>query len=317
MRLGVIMDPISQIHYHKDSTLAMLWEAKRRGFELFYMTQSDLALYQNTVVATAKPLDVFQDPARWFTLGPECRLSLAQMDVILMRKDPPFDMEYVFTTHLLDLAKAAGALVINNPQSLRDANEKLFIAWFPEWIPSTLVARNLIQLKEFVTMQHDVILKPLDGMGGKNVFRVQIQDPNINVILETLTNDGTRYIMAQKYIPEVLHGDKRILLIDGEPIPYALARIPKAGETRANLAAGGHGKVVPLSARDKAICAQVGPILRARGLLFVGLDVIGDYLTEINVTSPTCIQEIAADTGLNICEQLFDAILKRIQKDPK
>ncbi len=311
-KLGVVMDPIGSIKYEKDSTLAMLHAAQARGWELYYMEQADLFLRDGAAHARTRRLKVTPDPKRWFEFGAESEGPLAALDVVLMRKDPPFDMQYVYTTYLLERAEAAGALVVNRPQALRDCNEKLFAAWFPQCTPPTLVTRNATRLRDFLSEQGDIILKPLGGMGGESVFRLRLGDPNINVAIETLTRDETEYAMAQRYLPEIAEGDKRILLVDGEPIPYALARIPAPGETRGNLAAGGRGVGVPLSDRDRWICAQVGPVLREKGLLFVGLDVIGDYLTEINVTSPTCIRELDKLYGLDIAGQLIDAIAARL-----
>ncbi|HNK33765.1 MAG TPA: glutathione synthase, partial [Plasticicumulans sp.] len=235
-------------------------------------------------------------------------LPLAELDVLLMRKDPPFDLEYIYTTYLLERAEAEGVRVVNRPQSLRDANEKLFTAWFPQCCPPTLATRDMARLRGFVAEHGDAILKPLDGMGGAGIFRVRAGDANLNVIVETLTERGRRTALAQRFIPEISAGDKRILMIDGEPVPYALARIPAEGETRGNLAAGGRGVGQPLSERDRWICAQVGPELRRRGLVFVGLDVIGDWLTEINVTSPTCARELDAQFGLDIGADLMRAL---------
>ena len=308
IKFGVIMDPIESIKIHKDTTFAVLLEAQKQGFELYYMQQKDLYLRDGLVQAHMQTLNVQDDNNKWFELGETERLSVSDLDVIFMRKDPPFNMEYIYTTYLLELAEKAGVLVVNNPQSLRDANEKLFTAWFPECCPSTLVSSNMQLLKEFLLEQKDIILKPLDGMGGRAIFRVQENDPNLNVIFETLTDHGQNNIMAQRYIPEILQGDKRIILIDGEPVPYALARIPAAGETRANLATGGKGVAQPLTDRDRWICKQVGDTLRKKGLMLVGLDVIGDYLTEINVTSPTCIREIDAAFDTNIAAKLIECI---------
>lgn len=314
IRLGVVMDPIGTINFKKDSTLAMLWAAQARGWQLCYLEQRDLYLRDGVPYGRWKPLRVHNDPEHWFNLESPVDLPLGELDVILMRKDPPFDMEYVYTTHLLERAEEAGTLVINRPQALRDANEKLFTAWFSDCCPATLVSRNADQLRAFLADQHDVILKPLGSMGGAGIFRLTRSDPNINVVIETLTDNGTRYAMAQRFIPEISAGDKRILLIDGEPIPYALARIPAPGETRGNLAAGGRGEGIPLSPQDRAICERVAPELRRRGLIFVGLDVIGDYLTEINVTSPTCIRELDAQFGLDIGGTLMEAIAARLAK---
>ena len=308
IKLGVIMDPIGSINYKKDSTLAMLLEAATRGYQLFYMQQSDLLVLDNQPQASMYPLTVRADANNWFELGEAQIQPLAELDIILMRKDPPFDMDYIYSTYLLELAEKQGVLVVNRAQSLRDANEKLYTLQFPQCTPATLISCHKDQLRHFIDQQADVILKPLDGMGGASIFRVQHNDANTNVIIETLTRHGKRLIMAQRYIPEITQGDKRILLIDGEPVPYALARIPAEGETRANLATGGEGVGVALTERDRWICSQIADSLRAKGLLFVGIDVIGDYLTEINVTSPTCIRELDGFYELNISATLFDRI---------
>ena len=278
------MDPIGSINYKKDSTLAMLLEAQNRGYELFYIEQPDLLVQDNHTYASMRILTVKADPDNWFELSDRQTRPLAELDTILMRKDPPFDMDYIFSTYLLELAEKEGVLVLNRAQSLRDANEKLYTLQFPHCTPPNLISCNKQQLRQFVDQHGDIILKPLDGMGGASIFRVKQDDANINVIIETLTQHGKRLIMAQRYIPEITQGDKRILLIDGDPIPYALARIPAKGETRANLATGGEGVGVELTERDIWVCAQVAPELKEKGLLFVGIDVIGDYLTEINVT---------------------------------
>lgn len=312
IKLGVVMDPIATINIKKDSTFAMLLEAARRGWDIQYMEQADVALRDGQSLAHMRGLHVQDDAQHWFDLGVPHHDALHTLDVILMRKDPPFDMEYIYTTYLLERAEAAGVLVVNKPQGLRDANEKLFTAWFPECTPPTLVTRQADDIRAFLNEHADIILKPLDGMGGASVFRLHSDDYNINVIIETLTAHGSRFVMAQRFIREVQEGDKRILLINGEPIPYALARIPAPGETRANLATGGQGVGVALSEHDHWICRQVGPTLRDKGLLFVGLDVIGDYLTEINVTSPTCIRELDALYELNISATLLDCIEARL-----
>ncbi|WP_137885920.1 glutathione synthase [Pseudomonas sp. 2FE] len=314
VRLGIVMDPIARISFKKDSSLAMLLAAQARGWSLFYMEQPDLYQIGGEARARMRPLKVFEDPQRWFELDAESDLPLSELDVILMRKDPPFDMEFVYCTYLLEQAERAGVLVVNRPQSLRDCNEKLFATQFPHCTPPTLVSRRADILREFAKEQRDIILKPLDGMGGSSIFRHREGDPNLSVILETLTAHGTQQIMAQGYLPAIKDGDKRILMIDGEPIPYCLARIPAAGETRGNLAAGGRGEARPLSERDRWIAAQVGPTLREKGLLFVGLDVIGEHLTEINVTSPTCIREIDNAFGTKIGEQLMEAIAKQLSR---
>jgi glutathione synthase len=307
------MDPIEDISYKKDSSLAMLLAAQDRGWSLFYMEQHDL--YQNAGQARArmKPLKVFADPEHWFELEAEVDSGLDDLDVILMRKDPPFNMEFVYSTYLLEQAERAGVLVVNRPQSLRDCNEKLFATLFPQCTPPTLVSRRMDILREFAELHGDVILKPLDGMGGTSIFRHREGDPNLSVTLEILTANGTQQIMAQGYLPAIKDGDKRILMIDGEPVPYCLARIPAAGETRGNLAAGGRGEARPLTPHDRWIAAEVGPTLRERGLLFVGIDIIGEHLTEINVTSPTCIREIDNAYGTNIASMLMDAIEKKLK----
>ena len=312
IRLGIVMDPIAQINFKKDSSLAMLLAAQARGWSLFYMEQRDL--YSNAGQARARmaALTVFNDPQHWFELEEEKDEPLADLDVILMRKDPPFDNEFLYCTHLLEQAEREGLLVVNRPQSLRDCNEKLFATRFPQCTPPTLVSRRVDILREFADEQRDIILKPLDGMGGSSIFHHRAGDPNLSVILATLTAHGSRQIMAQGYLPAIKDGDKRILMIDGEPVPYCLARIPASGETRGNLAAGGRGEARPLTDRDRWIAAQVGPTLRELGLLFVGLDVIGEHLTEINVTSPTCIREIDAAFGTDIAGQLMDAIAAKL-----
>ena len=328
VRLGIVMDPIASISYKKDSSLAMLLAAQARGWSLFYMEQQDLYQGESKARARMRPLKVFAAPApwfelralkvfanpeHWFELDAEQDAPLADLNVILMRKDPPFDMEFVYSTYLLEQAEAEGVLVVNRPQSLRDCNEKLFATRFPQCMAPTLVSRRADILREFAATHGDVILKPLDGMGGASVFRHRQGDPNLSVILETLTQHGQQQIMAQAFLPAITDGDKRILMIDGEPVPYCLARIPASGETRGNLAAGGRGEARPLTDRDRWIAAQVGPSLREKGLLFVGLDVIGDYLTEINVTSPTCIREIDAAYNTNIGGQLMDAIDRQLK----
>jgi len=308
IRLGIVMDPIQSIKPYKDSSFAMLLAAQQRGWKLFYMEQSSLYQRDAEVSASMRSLQIFDRDKDWFELAEASDQPLAALDVVLMRKDPPFDMEFLYTTYLLELAANQGVLVVNRADSLRNCNEKLFASAFPQCCAPCLVSRNPSRLRDFLEEHGDIILKPLDGMGGASIFRVTREDPNISVILETLTEHGLSTAMAQKFIPEIHAGDKRILMIDGEPVPYALARIPAKGETRGNLAAGGRGEGVELSERDRWICAQVGPELRQRGLLFVGLDVIGDYLTEINVTSPTCIRELDTLYGLDIASNLMDAI---------
>lgn len=311
VRIGVVMDPIAGITYKKDATMAMLWAAQDRGWSLFYMEQEDLYLYQDPR-ARIRPLTVFRNPDRWFELGELEDVEVTHLDVILMRKDPPFDQAFLYSTHLLEAAANAGVLVVNNPRSLRDCNEKLFATQFPQCCPPLIVSCNQARLKAFHAEHGDVVFKPLDAMGGAMIFRVRADDPNINVILETLTDHGRVQTMGQRYLPEIKDGDKRILMVDGEPIPYCLARLPAQGESRGNLAAGGRGEARPLSDRDRWIAEQVGPALRERGLLFVGLDVIGDYLTEINVTSPTCIREIDAAFDTAIGDRLMDCIEQRL-----
>tara|TARA_R100000900_G_scaffold127863_1_gene102922 strand:- start:90350 stop:91471 length:1122 start_codon:yes stop_codon:yes gene_type:complete len=312
IKLGVVMDPIADIHYKKDSTLAMLWAAQARDWQLHYMEPGDLYLEQGVPRARMARLTVFHDPESWFNLEPAEDVDLADLDVILMRKDPPFDNEYVYATYILEAAERRGTLVVNRCQSLRDCNEKVFATLFPQCCPPVLVSRDASRLKAFYREHGDVIFKPLDGMGGTAIFRVREGDPNLSVILETLTEHGRKSIMAQRYIPEIVDGDKRILMINGEPLPYCLARVPSVGESRGNLAAGGTGRAQPLTDRDRWIAEQVGPTLRDKGLYFVGLDVIGDYLTEINVTSPTCIREIDRAYELDIGGQLMDCIQEQL-----
>jgi glutathione synthase len=312
--VGVVMDPISQINPKKDTTLAILLGVQRRGWEIHYMELNDIGLRDGVPYAHTQRLSVQDSLDDWYEFSSDkARLPLADLDVILMRKDPPFDTEYIFATYLLEQAQVRGCLVVNDPRALRDANEKLFTAWFAEICPSTLVTRDTVEIKRFLAEFGDIILKPLDGMGGASIFRVTAGDTNASVIYETLTHHGQTFCMVQKYIPEISAGDKRILLIDGEPIPYALARVPSAGELRGNLAAGGRGHGQALSARDREICAIVGPELKRRGLIFVGLDVIGDYLTEINVTSPTCMRELESQFSIPIADQLVDCIAGRLK----
>lgn len=310
MRVLVVMDPIENINIKKDTTLAMMWAAKRRGHTLGYVLQSDLFINNGKAFGLVKPLDVFENTKEFFKLGEMVRESLASYDVILMRKDPPFDMNFVYTTYILEQAEREGAWVVNRPQSLRDCNEKLFATQFPELMVPTLVTSQQSLIREFLAEHGDIIVKPLDGMGGSGIFRLQTGVPNVGSTLEMLTNLGQLPIMAQKYIPEIVDGDKRILLINGEPVPFCLARIPQNGEVRGNLAAGGRGEARPLTEKDRAIAAKVGPVLREKGLIFVGLDVIGEYVTEINVTSPTCVREIDAQFGTSIADDLF-AVLEK------
>ena len=310
--LGVVMDPISSINYNKDTTLALLLAAQRRGYRLFYMEQQHLFLENGNPRAEVRPLKVIENPFKWYELGEGSSIPLEELDVVLMRKDPPFDSEFIYSTYILEAAERRGTLVVNKPQSLRDCNEKVFATEFPNCTPPLLVSRDQRRLKKFLAEHLDVVFKPLDGMGGTSIFRAKEGDQNVNVILETLTNNGHETIMAQKYLPEITTGDKRILVVDGEVIPFSLARIPATGEFRGNLAAGGQGLVQPLSDRDHWIAEQVAPTLQAKGLIFVGLDVIGEYLTEINVTSPTCVREIDNAQNIGIADQLVDAIDKRL-----
>ena len=307
----VVMDPIGSIRIAKDSTFAMLLEAQRRGHRLHYVVPGGLGVRDGTATALLAPLSVRDDPAGWFELGPADRRALGAGDVVLVRTDPPVDSEYIHDTQVLGLAQAAGALVVNDPQGLRDYNEKLAALLFPECCPPTLVSRDAADLKAFVAEHGQAVLKPLDVMGGRSIFRAAAGEANLNVILETLTGNGRSFAMAQRYLPEITAGDKRILLVDGEPVDYCLARIPQGDEFRGNLAAGGRGEARPLTDRDRWIARQVGPEMKRRGMLFVGLDVIGDWLTEVNVTSPTCIREIDQAYGLNIAGLLFDAIEAR------
>jgi glutathione synthase len=308
LSVGVVMDPISKINIKKDSTFAMLMEANARNHPIFYIEIENLLLRDGKPFALCQPLQVYDDAKHWFELGEQEEVDLADLDVILMRKDPPFDMNYIYATYILERAEQDGVLVVNRPQSLRDCNEKLFTAWFPDCCPPTVVSSNKAVLKDFIEIQGDAILKPLDGMGGASIFRVTRNDANINVIIETLTNQGKQLAMAQKFIPQITEGDKRVLMVNGEAIPYALARIPAPGETRGNLAAGGRGVAMPLTEREQAIAQRVGPELVKRGLYFVGLDIIGGFLTEINVTSPTCIREIDAAYNTSIAARLWDRL---------
>lgn len=307
------MDPIASITYYKDTTLALLQAAQARGHNLTYMEMPDLYLEQGVAKARTRPLTVFDNAQQWYQLGSFEDKNLADLDVILMRKDPPFDNQFIYATYILERAENDGCLVVNKPQSLRDCNEKVFATAFPECCPPVLVSRDPARLRAFHAQHQDVIFKPLDGMGGSGIFRCKHDDPNVSVILETLTLNSAEFIMAQKYLPEIKQGDKRILVVNGEAIPYSLARIPASGETRGNLAAGGTGVAQPLTERDQWIVDQVAPTLVEKGLLFVGLDVIGDYLTEINVTSPTCVREIDKAFNTNIGEKLVIALENKRQ----
>ncbi|MBA6231716.1 MULTISPECIES: glutathione synthase [unclassified Colwellia] len=313
IKLGVVMDPISQVNVKKDSSMAMMFEAQKRGYEIYYMEMKDLYLDQGQCRATAQKLKVFDDPQHWYELDDVNDIAVSELDAVLMRKDPPFDTEFIYATYMLERAEVEGTLIVNKPQSLRDCNEKLFTAWFADLTPRTLVTRNNDKIREFHQKEKDIIIKPLDGMGGASIFRIKENDANVGVILETLTNHGNQYAMVQEFMPEIKDGDKRILIVNGEPMPYCLARIPAQGETRGNLAAGGRGEARPLSATDRLIAETIAPELKKRGLYFVGLDVIGDKVTEINVTSPTCIREIEAAYPINISGKLMDAIEENIR----
>mgnify|MGYP000326523537 CR=1 FL=1 len=308
IKLGIVMDPIEDININKDSTFAMMLAAQVRGWDIFYIELADMYLDQGIAMSRQRKITVQQNVNHWFDLSAEEDLPLSHLDAIIMRKDPPVDAEFIYATHILERAQEEGVLIANNAQSLRDCNEKLYATQFPQCCPPVLVSRNIARLKNFCLEQADVIYKPLDGMGGASIFRVKQGDSNLSVILETLTNHGKQQVMAQRYLPEIIAGDKRILIINGKPVPQALARIPSVGELRGNLAAGGRGEAVPLNDRDLWIVDQVKDDLIKRGLLFVGIDVIGDYLTEINVTSPTCIQELNKACGLDIAGDLMAVI---------
>jgi len=308
LKTGVVMDPIGEIKTYKDSTFAMLLEAQRRGHMLYYMEPRDIFAEDGRVFARMQQLEVRDNTTDWFSLVSVGSKPLDELDIVLMRRDPPFDMDYIYTTYMLELAEMAGTLVINQPQSLRDANEKFFINNFPQCCVPMLISSSSNLIREFVSQHGRCVVKPLDGMGGESVFQVSDTDLNLNVILETITRHDSRPVMAQRYIDEISEGDKRILIVNGEPVPYALARYAGKGDFRGNLAKGGSSKGVPLSERDLWICAQVAPELKKRGILFAGLDVIGDWLSEVNVTSPTCIRELDEEFGLNIAGQLFDGV---------
>lgn len=317
IKLGMVMDPIGQINIKKDTSFAMLLEAQARDWELNYLELNDLFMRNGEAFGRCRRVKVERNPDRWHTFFDEATIALSELDVILMRKDPPFNQEYIYATYILEQAERQGVYVVNKPQSLRDANEKMYTAWFPQCCTDTLVARDPAKIRSFLREHQEIILKPLDCMGGASIFHVRENDPNLSVILETMTEHGARFIMAQRYLPEVKHGDKRILMVNGEPVPYCLARIPASGESRGNLAAGGRGEGRELSPRDRWIAEQVGPTLREKGLAFVGLDVIGDYLTEVNVTSPTCVQELDQQFGTNISGQLMDHIQSQLTCKPR
>lgn len=319
IKLGIIMDPLTSINIKKDSSFAMMLAAQKLGWEIHTLYQKDLYTQNEIPWALSRVTQVKDNPKHWFDFSTQQDIELASLDVILMRIDPPFNTEYINSTYILQLAMQLGTLVVNNPASLRDNNEKMFITQFPQCCTPFMVSRDKSRLRDFIierysTQQQDVILKPLDGMGGASIYRVNPQDPNLSVILETITENETRTVMAQQFIPEITQGDKRVLLIDGEAVPYALARIPAAGETRGNLAAGGSGVGIELSERDLWICQQVGPVLKQKGILFAGIDIIGDYLTEINITSPTCIRELDQIYSLDIAGDLMRCIEKHLQR---
>ncbi len=321
--VAFVVDPVSSLDARKDTTLAMMRAAQRRGWRISVMGIGDLALQHGQAVgwcrdlalspAAMASLDAVEGPD-YYRLGPPARLALAEADIVMMRKDPPFDMRYVYATYLLERAVAQGAVVVNAPRSLRDCNEKFYATEFPDCAPPLIVAARPDLLQAFHAEHGDVVFKKLDGMGGASIFRVRRDDPNLRVVIETLTEGGAQPIMAQRFLPEIADGDKRILLIDGEPVPYALARVPAPGETRGNLAAGGEGRGQPLSARDQEIAEALGPALRERGLLFVGIDVIGDHLTEVNVTCPTCVRELDRQFGLDIAGDLLDRLYRRLRR---
>jgi glutathione synthase len=309
------MDPIQDIHFKKDSSLAMLLAAQNRGWEIEYMELPDLYMEGGRAMASTRSLTVRKDPDDWYSFGADRDRALGDLDVILMRKDPPVDREFLIATYILESAEQQGALVVNPAATLRDCNEKLFATQFEDLTPPLLVSRSSKRFREFYAKHGDIIMKPVDGMGGQSIFRVKENDFNLGVIIETLTNNGEYQAMAQKFIPEISDGDKRILMIEGEAVPYSLARIPSQGENRGNLAAGGRGEGRELTDRDREICARVAPVIKEKGLMFVGLDVIGDYLTEINVTSPTCIRELDDTFGTDIGSMLMDAVEKRLNQN--
>jgi len=313
-RLAVLMDPIASINPAKDSTLAMMLAAQARGAELHYLEQRDLWVRDGVAMARLRPVTLRDDPRDWFTLGEPVVGPLSGMDAVLMRKDPPFDTEYIYTTYLLERAEAAGTLVVNRPQGLRDMNEKVYTAWFPECCAPTLITRDMADMHAFLREHGRVVCKPLYGMGGRSIFVLDAGDKNASVVFETLTEYGTRYAIAQRYIPDIVTtGDARVILVDGEPAPYALARIPTAADNRGNLAAGATGVGRPLDERDRWLAGRIGPQLRERGMLFVGLDVIGGFVTEINVTSPTGIRELEKQYGIDIAGRLIDVVLRKVQ----
>jgi glutathione synthase len=313
LQIGIVMDPIGSITPYKDSSLAMLLEAERRGAEIHYFEQRDLRIVSGKALGRSTRLRVRDDNDDWYELGDRSDVELGSLDAILMRKDPPFDMEYIYTTYILDRAELDGALIVNAPEALRNINEKAYTAWFPEFTPLTLITRSMDDMKAFLAEHGHIVAKPLEGMGGRSIFVIRKGDKNANVVFETLTEYGTRFAMTQVYVPEITAGDKRILLIEGEPVPYALARVPSGDDNRGNMVAGAVATGQEMSARDREICDRVGPVLRDAGVLFAGIDVIGDYLTEVNVTSPTGIRELDKQFGLNIAGLMFDAIEARLE----
>lgn len=307
------MDPIESVKVAKDTSMAMMLAAQKRGWHVYYLRQQDMYMRDGRPAASMRAMTVYDDEQRWFEFSGDSQdQNLDFLDCLLMRKDPPFDMDYIYTTYFLQRAAEDGVLVANNPAALRDINEKMFTAWFPQCCPPTLITSSEKRIRDFHTEHSDIIVKPLDGMGGASIFRLRADDPNISVVIETMTLFGARQIMAQKFIPEITRGDKRILVVDGVPVSHALARIPAAGETRGNLAAGGRGVAIELSARDRSIAESIGPVLKEKGVLFAGIDVIGDWVTEINVTSPTCARELDAQCGLDIGSQFIDALQARM-----
>ena len=312
-RIGVVMDPISAISPAKDSTLAMVLESQRRGWDCVYFEQSDLRVRNGVATGSGRALEVRDDMQDWFTLQDAGDMPLGELDVILMRKDPPFDTEYIYTTYILERAQTQGAMVVNRPGALRDINEKVFTAWFPECCPETLITRSMDDMRAFLAEQKKIVVKPLHSMGGRSIFVVGIDDNNANVVFETLTHEGAQFAIAQTYIPEISQGDKRVILLDGEPVDQVLARVPPAGDNRGNLVMGAQPEIRHLSDRDRWICDQVGPELRARGVIFAGLDIIGDYLTEINVTSPTGIRELRKLADTDVAAQLMDCIQAHLE----
>lgn len=313
IKIGIVMDPIDSIKAYKDTSFAMMLEAQARGWEIHYMQMQDLSMLQGKPSAKTQCLKVFDTTEDYYKVLSEQEIALSELDAIFMRKDPPFDTEYIYATYMLERAEDEGTLIVNKPQSLRDCNEKLFTAWFADLTPTTLVTRSAEKLREFHQQHSDIIVKPLDGMGGSSIFRIKEKDPNIGVIIETLTAHGDVYCMAQTFVPDISNGDKRIFIVDGEVMPYCLARVPAEGETRGNIAAGGTGEPRPISETDRKIAERIGPTLKEKGLIFVGIDVIGDKLTEINVTSPTCVREVEAAFDVSIMGKLMDSVEAKLR----